>query len=122
MDMKCTICVSTLLLVACNAESPEENILVFALGAPQCESAISIESSAQKLVNAGIDVLQSMCGYVTGVLYPAACGLPSGYILIHEIRSVNLPDAEPLGFQAINTIVDAATGVDYRLVDCATGL
>jgi hypothetical protein len=38
---------------------------------------------------------------------------------VHEIRTVNLPDAEPLGFQEISTLVDAAKGTSYELIDCA---
>ena len=128
MDMKWAICVVTLLLVACPEDSniPEDSImpgdmLVYVdREVRQCESdGVSLESSAQILINAGIDVLQSTCGIRTGVEYPAVCGGATSDILVHEIRSVNLPDAEQLGFQEIDTLIDEAAGTDYQLVDCA---
>lgn len=85
----------------------------------QCESdGISPEASAQILINAGIDVLQSTCGLRTGVAFPDVCGGATADILVHKIRSVNLADAEQLGFQEISTLVDAAAGTSYELVDC----
>ena len=134
MDMRYAICVVALLLVACPEDSvaPKnsitrevsigpENLLVYAdREARQCESdGVSPEASAQILINAGIDVLQSTCGIKTGVEYPAVCGGETADILVHEIRSVNLPDAEQLGFQEISTLTDAAAGTSYELLDCA---
>ena len=95
---------------------------MFADGAPQCEPAILLESSAQKLIDAGVDVLRSSCGVRTGVSYAAVCGGPSGDILVHEIRSVNIRDANRLGFQEISILVDASAGTGYQLVDCDTGM
>lgn len=71
------------------------------------------------LIEAGIDVLGSTCGYHTGVAYPAVCGAGTNDILVHEIRQVNLPDAEAVGFEALETLVDAAAGTGYELIDCA---
>ena len=122
MDMRCAIYVVTLLLVACPGDSDTPgDILVYAdREVVQCESdGVPLEASAQILINAGIDVLQSSCGIRTGVEYPAVCGGITGDILVHEIRSVNLPDAEQLGFQEIRTLIDAAAGTSYQLVDCA---
>ena len=128
MDIRWAICVVTLLLVACleDSNTPDDSItpgdtLVYVdREVRQCESdGVSLESSAQILINAGIDVLQSTCGIRTGVLYPAVCGGATADILVHEIRSVNLPDAEQLGFQEIGTLIDAAAGRSYQLVDCA---
>lgn len=128
MDMRFAICVVTLLIVACREDSvtPEDlvttdDLLVYAdREVRQCESdGISPEASAQILINAGVDVINSTCGIRTGVEYPAVCGGATGDILVHEIRSVNLPDAEQLGFQAISTLIDEAAGTNYELVDCA---
>jgi len=128
MDIRWAICVVTLLLVACPEDSntpddsitPVDTLVYVDREVRQCESdGVSLESSAQILINAGIDVLQSTCGIRTGVLYPAVCGGATADILVHEIRSVNLPDAEQLGFQEIGTLIDAAAGRGYQLVDCA---
>lgn len=135
MNLRCTIYVATLFLVACSGSSgnaparstslaegdlPEGDILIYAdRGARQCESdGLSPEESAQILINAGIDVLASTCGIITGVAFPAVCGGGTPDILVHQIRSVNLPDAEQLGFQEINTLVDPAAGTSYQLVEC----
>ncbi len=128
MDIPRAICVVTLLFVACPEDSitpdvsitPGDTLVYVDREVRQCESdGVSLESSAQILINAGIDVLQSTCGIKTGVQYPAVCGGATADILVHEIRSVNLPDAEQLGFQEIGTLIDAAAGRSYQLVDCA---
>lgn len=128
MDMRYAICVVTLFLVACPEDSdapqdsvvPEDSLVYADREARQCESdGVSLEASAQILINAGIDVLQSTCGIKTGVEYPAVCGGGTADILVHEIRSVNLPDAEQLGFQEISALIDAAMGTSYELLDCA---
>ena len=122
MDIKCAICAVTLLLAACVEDSVTlDNSLVYAnREVRQCESdGVSPEESAQILINAGIDVINSTCGIRTGVEYPAVCGRGTVDILVHEIRSVNLSDAEQLGFQEISTLIDAAVGTSYELVDCA---
>ena len=128
MDMRYAICVVTLLLVACPEDSitpkdavvPEDSLVYAGREARQCESdGVSPEASAQLLINAGIDVIRSTCGVRTGVEYPTVCGRGTGDILVHEIRSVNLPDAEQLGFQEISTLIDEAAGTSYELFDCA---
>lgn len=140
MDMRYAICVVTLLIVACQEDSGTPETLVttedlVSTGVPvttddllvysdrevrQCESdGVSLEASAQILIDAGIDVIKSTCGIRTGVEYPAVCGGATGDILVHEIRSVNLSDAEQLDFQEISTLIDAAAGTSYELVDCA---
>ncbi|HJR70147.1 MAG TPA: hypothetical protein VKA43_08930 [Gammaproteobacteria bacterium] len=53
------------------------------------------------LIRAGIDVLRSACGTLTGVAFPAVCGAPTGEINLHDIRPENLPDAERLGFRDV---------------------
>jgi len=91
--------------------------------AVQCGSrGLTTGQSAQKLINGGIDVLASNCGVVTGVAYPALCGQPTGEILIHEIRSVNVPDAEQHGFNPVVELQDPAAGVSWEKVDCQTGV
>ncbi len=67
----------------------------------QCgSSGMSPEYSAQKLTTAGVEVVQSACGVITGVSFPAVCGGPDGKILLHQIRGTNLRDAEVLGFNS----------------------
>jgi len=107
------------LLAACGSEtSAPDGILVFADGALQCEPKISIESNAQLLTAAGIEVLQSSCGVKTGVSVASVCGAPSLNILIHEIPAAKLQDAERLGFHEVGVLVDEAAGTGYELTDC----
>jgi hypothetical protein len=88
----------------------------------QCGShGLTTQQSAQKLINGGIDVVRSACGVITGVAYPALCGTTNGEIIIHEVRRVNLPDAERLGFRSADSLRDPATDRDYAKVDCQTG-
>jgi hypothetical protein len=88
----------------------------------QCGSrGLTTQQSAQKLINGGIDVVQSACGVMTGVAFPAVCGAGTGEILLHEIRTVNLVDAEQRGFKAAATLQNPARGTDYARVDCQTG-
>ena len=121
MDMRCAIYVVTLLLVACPGDSDTPgDILVYAdREVVQCESdGVPLEASAQILINAEVEILQSTCGIRTGVAFAAVCGGGTADILVHEIRSVNLPDAEELGFQEISTLINAAADTGYELVDC----
>ena len=121
------------MLGACGGEttegkSPTEKItsgdvLVFeSRQAIQCGSrGLTTQQSAQKLVNGGIDVLESNCGVNTGVAFATLCGLGTGDILIHKIRRVNLADAEQLGFSSVATLQNPAAGIGYAKVDCETG-
>ena len=89
----------------------------------QCGSrGLTTRQSAQKLVDGGIDVIASHCGAVTGVVYVALCGTETGEILIHEIRGVNLRDAEQLGFNPVTELQDPASGTSWEKVDCQTGV
>ena len=55
----------------------------------QCATrGLTTQQSGQKLVNGGIDVLESNCGVKTGFVYAAACGNGNVDILIHKIRRV----------------------------------
>lgn len=98
---------------------PGDSLVFASRQARQCESdGISVDASAQILIDAGIDVIQSTCGYRTDLAYIAACGGGTGDILIHEIRTINLADAEALGFQDIAVLVDDAGDPAYSIINC----
>jgi hypothetical protein len=121
------------ILAACGGESAEDplraerasvgDVLVFeSRQAIQCTSrGLTTQASAQKLVNAGIDVLESNCGVNTNLAFAAVCGAGTGDILIHKIRSANLADAEQRGFSSVATLSNPTTGIGYAKVDCDTG-
>ena len=120
-------------LGACGGESAEDplrservssgDVLVYeSRQAIQCITrGLTTQASAQKLINGGIDVLESNCGMNTGVVFAAACGYGTGDILIHKIRSSNLADAEQRGFSSVDTLRGPVVGIGYLKVDCDTG-
>jgi hypothetical protein len=100
--------------------APGDKFVFEARGSIQCEfDGITPAASAQKLIDAGIDVLSSTCGIRTGVAFPTVCGGATGEIVVHEIRAANVEDAVPLGFAEVATLVDVASGASYALIDCA---
>jgi len=92
-------------------------------GRLQCDFAggITPQQSAMKLTGAGVDVLQSGCGVMTGVAFAAVCGGSSGEILLHEIRTENLDTAERAGFIPAGELVSRSAGTGYAWVNCETG-
>ena len=123
--------VTCAMLGACGGESAEDpservstgDVLVYeSRQAIQCTTrGLTTQQSAQKLVNGGIDVLESNCGVNTNLVFVTVCGAGTGDILIHKIRKVNLPDAERLGFSSVATLQNPTTGIGYVKVDCDTG-
>ena len=115
-------------LGACGGEEPQGVIPGDALvyesrQAITCGTrGLTTQQSAQKLIDGGIDVIASNCGVVTGVAYAAVCGQATGEILIHEIRRVNVPDAEQRGFNPVTELQDPVSGVSWEKVDCETGV
>ena len=100
--------------------SPGDKLVFEDRGSIQCESdGITPEASAQKLIDAGIDVMSSTCGIRTGVAFATVCGEGTGEILVHEIRAANVEDAVKLGFAEVATLVDVGAGLNYELIDCA---
>lgn len=102
----------------------EKNALVYeGRQAVQCGSrGLTTAESAQKLIDGGIDVIASNCGIVTGQVYAAVCGAGTGEILIHEIRSENVRDAEQRGFNPVRELQDPVSGTTWEKVDCQTGI
>ena len=127
MKSRFAVLASVVCLAACSSDeggqqfaSPGNRLVFESRQSLQCESdGLTPEQSAQKLTNGGIDVIRSTCGNQTGVGFPAVCGGPTGEILVHEIRAVNIEDAEELGFAVVEALVDQATGTGYELIDCA---
>jgi hypothetical protein len=77
-------------------------------GSLQCEpfdKAQSLTDMRMELVNAGIDVVASSCGY-DGLAHATVCGGATGQINIFRIPEQNLVDAEALGFANLTTLPD----------------
>ncbi|WP_185906603.1 hypothetical protein [Teredinibacter haidensis] len=108
----------SLLLVSCkdNGSSgtlEEESIQVYInSGAIQCETTgNSFQVTAQTLIEHGIDVINSTCGYITGLAVAAQCGLGDSNINIHTISAQNLPDAIELGYESTDTLPQGYTEI-----------
>ncbi len=86
----------------------------------QCEDAtnISPSQSAKILSDGGIDVIATSCGIKTGMVVIAMCGAPSLSIIVHEIQTENIPDAEMLGFSKMNNLIDSTQGIGYEMSGC----
>jgi hypothetical protein len=125
------VCCAGIGLTSCGGESdaPIENLrpgnlVVFeGRGRLQCDftGGITPAQSAMKLTGAGVDVLRSGCGVMTGVAFAAVCGGSSGELLLHEIRQENRDTAESLGFAPAQELVSRASGTGYAWADCQTG-
>ena len=124
MSHRCGLLVAALLSVsACSNESKDslaDSMLVFeSKQAVQCESrGIPLAESANRLVEAGIDVLESHCGQETGVAYTTVCGGGTTAINLHRINAVNLATANALGFASVDELIDTDRGTGFEIVDC----
>lgn len=82
-------------------------------GSKQCEGGgISLEESAAKLTDSGVEVQESRCGVRTDRMYPSVCGGPTGEILLHLVDQESLDAALELGF-------DPADRIEYQHKSCS---
>jgi len=109
-------------IIGCErAATTSESVMVYeSRNALQCEptSGISPADSAAKLSDAGIDMVDTYCGYKTGVMYPAACGMGTPDILIHRIAETDLSVALQTGFSLVDELTNYEQGISYEVVDC----
>jgi len=109
-----------LLAASCSTESNKTDVpaynseitVVFeSKGAVQCESeGITVSDSAQKLINSGIDVIESHCAYHNLTDVMSVCGAGSNEIIIHNIPAQSSVDALELGFYE---------ATDYSIYECS---
>jgi hypothetical protein len=111
------------LLVACNEGEgvfPTRSLVYESSGKLQCQqNGLTPQQSAARLAGAGIEVLASSCGVVTGTAFPAVCGAPTGEILLHEVPLSDLEAADRLGFRTADSLRHD-TDHNYARVDCQT--
>lgn len=112
-----------IVLAGCDEDTglvPGRTLVYESSGRLQCEAGgLTPQQSAMKLAAADIKALASSCGVVTGVAYPAVCGAGTGDILLHEIRTADLPAAHQLGFATADSL-RTGSSIDYQQVDCET--
>jgi hypothetical protein len=113
------------LMIGCGSNnssdtSRKEGIIVYiSKGNTQCnDDGISPDQSTMTLVGAGIDVMDTFCGAITGLSFPAVCGGGTGEIIAHEIHEVNLANVNELGYEYIETLVDVDNMVSYEIGEC----
>lgn len=112
--------VAGLLLVACAED--RSTVTVYEAGpvVAQCEpAATTLEQSAGRLDQAGIEILRSSCGVISDMGFAAVCGGATGQILLHDIRGSSLAAAQSLGFKDAATLVaDAPSGDGWERAPC----
>lgn len=98
-----------LFLVACGDEYATVTVYEPGPVLAQCEEpALTLEQSAARLDGAGIEILRSSCGAISGVAFASVCGAPTGQILLHDIRGSSLAAAQSLGFKDGTTLASGA--------------
>lgn len=105
-------------LIACNSSDDQRVYVYIDDGAIQCESpGLSVEKTAQPLIDYGVDVFESSCAYITGIAIAAQCGLGDSNINIHLIDKENVIDAQNIGYEPVSTLVDDGY-LGYETVEC----
>ncbi len=109
----------TLFVVGCNHDADENTGLVYIDdGAIQCESnGLSVEQTAQILIDGGIAVTSSYCGYLSGIAVAAQCGLGDININLHKINIQNISDAKKLGFESVVSLRNG-DDIGYVIIEC----
>jgi hypothetical protein len=112
-----------LAVAGCDDDAPQDDTAqVFRLtGKTQCANdGLTLAQTNAMLIQGGLDVLESSCGVITGVAFPAVCGAGTPNINLHRIRKVNIPDAERLGFTDVRDIgmKPGVPGTGFQVVDC----
>ena len=107
-------------IVSCGSGKNDNHEIVYINdGAIQCESeGMSQQETAQILINGGIDVIKSQCGYLSGIDVAAQCGLGDNNINLHTINIQNLIDAQALGFDTVLTL-NRDDDIGYVIIECS---
>lgn len=71
----------------------------------QCEDETgkALAVTKDELQAAGIEVITSECGVITGIMGPALCGSMTLDINIHGIDERKIPEAEALGYKSVES-------------------
>lgn len=85
-------------------------------GARQCEfSGHSLEVTASTLSEAAIEVLDSRCGVITGMMSAAVCGGTTPAINLHEIPQSQREQAQKLNYRTVESL---GPDLAYEQVTC----
>lgn len=128
MRARLMLCVLGLAAAGCmgDGESPPlapgfDEVVVYEYGPrlQQCGPiAVTRKQSAARLASAGVEVLRTSCGMIEGIFHPTVCGAGTNEILLHDIPTEELADAEAAGFQLADRLKDTGPGVGWRRGSC----
>ena len=108
------------LLVAATGCASQSATVYKSDGVKQCEGGgTSLVQSKNELTEAGVDVLDSQCGALTGIAVMAVCGGPSLGIHLHDINARHLQRAERLGFAPTQNLLDEGQGTGFEIIPCS---
>ena len=80
----------------------------------QCENnGLSLLESKNALRTADIQVIDSQCAIISGLMYAAGCGMPTGRIYVHRILLDDQLKAEQSGFTTVEQLAEG-----YQYVEC----
>jgi len=110
--MKQTLIVlAVLLIAACTSAKPVSqgkgaSVEVFVDdGSVQCGPAgVAPQATAKTLIDHGIKVSRSTCGYMDGMAFPSVCGGGDGSINVHTIAADQLQPAVDLGYTPVSKL------------------
>ena len=87
-------------------------------GALQCEKpAMPLSTTKNMLMEAKIDVVNSQCAAITGMMVATMCGLKDTGIHMHEIPEKSLKKARGLGFEPITSLSHSGNR-SYAVTEC----
>lgn len=124
VSLKGIVIFALLFLVSCYSDGSrvevtdhQSAIVYIPKGVIQCEdgSGLTLQSSEQRLVEVGINVISSKCAFNNLIDVMDACGAGTAEIIIHEIPQASLVEARKAGYESTKNIFD-----EYTVVDCLT--
>ena len=87
-------------------------------GAVQCEfNGLNKTQTAQNLIDYNVEVIESNCGYISGIEVAAQCGLGDSNINLHLINEEQVADAQNIGYELVSTL-ENDNDVGYEIIDC----
>ncbi|GAB3536174.1 hypothetical protein [Photobacterium alginatilyticum] len=112
------IIIMAISMVAC--DSSDDNFVSVYIddGAIQCESTgLSTEQTAKKLIDYGVEVFKSSCGYISNIAIAAQCGKGDANINIHLINADKVIEAQNIGYEPVSSLINAE-GLGYEIIEC----
>ncbi|MCP4326130.1 MAG: hypothetical protein GY787_30695 [Alteromonadales bacterium] len=112
----------SLSLIACGSSETEtqanRSLVYINDTAVQCEfEGLSQLETAKNLIDYGVEVFESSCGYISGISVAAQCGLGDMNINIHLIAEDKVIEAQNIGFELVSTL-ENNDNLGYETFEC----